>query len=73
MTPKEKCNKLIKRYTDIPNAGMKILKESVQLNIAKHAAIIAVDEILILVTAMEDKGHWQKYYEEVKNEIENYE
>lgn len=70
MTPKEKCDKLIKRYADIPNAGIRIFKESVQLNIAKHAALIAVDEILILVTAMDGKGHWQKYYEEVKNEIE---
>ena len=36
---------------------------------SKECAIIAVDEILIVVTAIDGTEHFQKEYEEVKQEL----
>ena len=68
MTPKEKAKELIDTYRyalSIPNSPLGDYKD----NIAKQCALIAVDEMLNLVCAMDGKDLWQKYYEQVKKEI----
>lgn len=37
---------------------------------AKLCALRAVDEVLIIITSIYGTGHWQKFYEDVKTEIE---
>jgi hypothetical protein len=46
MTPVEKANELIDKYSKIKNVVFTVIKEKMVLNIAKQSALIAVDEIL---------------------------
>ena len=73
MTPKEKADELVKKM-------YKVMSDSVSditLYFAKQCALVAVDEIINnfgLLT--EGKAHYSssstvKYYEQVKQEIEN--
>lgn len=65
MTPKEKCNELI---SDMCQNDFTITN----INRMKMAAIIAVDEILLIVDIMDVCGEEEKSYEywkKVKSEI----
>lgn len=70
MAPKEKVQELIDKFSDLEDGEMYIGK-------AKKCALIAVDEILNnFGTLTEGKKHYSayctiKYYEEVKQEINN--
>ena len=70
MTPKEKAIELANKYYN--DVAIELDNEFVFIpkDLCKQCALIAVDEILILVTAMDGKEYWQEYYEEVKQEIE---
>ena len=76
MTPKENAKDLVDKFYDTtPNEAF--IDEPLVLSTpysswgqAKQCAIIAVDEVLNLVCAMDGKDYWQSYYEEVKQEIE---
>ena len=66
MTPKEKAKELMLKFKEAP------IKETlawyVSFELSKRFALIATDEIIkVIHTNMEDK-----YWEEVKQEIENY-
>jgi hypothetical protein len=79
MTPKEKAQELIKKYSFVEIAYYTSIHE------VKQCALIAVDEILELKETQEeyqiqyDNGEWSreigyrysKYWQEVKQEIEN--
>ena len=63
MTPKEKAEELVEKFTDLEDGEMYIGK-------AKQCAIIAVDEILSFIEDDREGFSWKKYYQEVKQEIE---
>ena len=63
MTPKEKAEELVGKYLAIQFGDFPTTD-------AKQCALIVVDEILILITAIDGTEYWQNYYEEVKQEIE---
>ena len=63
MTPKEKAEELLGKYLAIQFGDFPTTD-------AKQCALIVVDEILILITAIDGTEYWQNYYEEVKQEIE---
>jgi hypothetical protein len=75
MTPNEKANELVEKfYMPLPlkiEVITKVKRIPFEYNdweVAKQCALIAVDEILeVIHTNMEDK-----YWQEVKQEIENY-
>ena len=46
MTPKEKADEFITKFTEINNVVYTIVKRRVLINIAKRNAIIAVDELI---------------------------
>jgi hypothetical protein len=67
MTPKEKAEELVNKM-ERPMDGVSILRIA-----AKKLALIAVDEVIEAL----HEHHWQNrliinYWEEVKQEIENY-
>jgi len=65
MTPKEKCDELIKKYKPIVTLKMGF-EHSYILKKAKQCALIAVDLILTEHPMANDYFYWQ----EVKQEIE---
>jgi hypothetical protein len=66
MTPKEKAKELMLKFREAPIKGT--LAWYVSFELSKRFALIATDEIIkVIHTNMEDK-----YWEEVKQEIENY-
>jgi hypothetical protein len=69
MTPKEKAEELVfKFYRIIP-----LDKMTIDFNLAKKCALIAVEEILELdwfISTLRDKYEWISYWQEVKQEIE---
>jgi hypothetical protein len=66
MTPKEKAKELMLKFKEAPIKGT--LAWYVSFELSKRFALIATDEIIkVIHTNMEDK-----YWEEVKQEIENY-
>ena len=65
MMPKEKAKELVRKYYTF---GLNNPAQSFSWYECKECALIAVNEILnVIHTNMEDK-----YWEEVKQEIENY-
>jgi len=68
-TPKEKAEELVLRYLRIDNN----FKEWFNSYIAKQCALIAVDEILFVLEFNLDFKMEKsiKYWQEVKNEIQN--
>lgn len=68
MTPKQKCDELIKKYKPIVTLKMGF-EHSYILKKAKQCALIAVDE-LIEETEDEDTLLQWKWWKEVKHEIE---
>ena len=70
MTPKEKANELVDRYSELG------IGHPTSLLLAKQCALIAVDEILNnFGSRVGDKTHYCnymtiQYYQEVKQEIE---
>lgn len=67
MEAKEKAIELVDRfYQDAPE----LFGTSKAMEYAVKCALIAVDEILILITAIDGTEYWQEFYEEVKQEIE---
>ena len=73
MTPEEKANELYSKYDDLLNKdfGNPIVFD----NQLKQCALIAVDEIIDLNLGLSncDENNWdvEKFYQEVKQEIEN--
>ena len=73
MTPIEKANELYSKYDDLLNKdfGNPIVFD----NQIKQCALIAVDEIIDLNLGLSncDENNWdvEKFYQEVKTEIEN--
>jgi hypothetical protein len=66
MTAKEKAKELMLKFKEAPIKGT--LAWYVSFELSKRFALIATDEIIkVIHTNMEDK-----YWEEVKQEIENY-
>ena len=70
MTPKDKALELCQQYGYLGLKWKQTNYTTLALENAKQCALIAVDEILNLVCAMDGKYHWQEFYEEVKQEIE---
>ena len=62
MTPKEKAQELVNKFTDLEDGEMYIGK-------AKQCALIAVDEILKIGSVIVDYNT-RDYWEKVKKEIE---
>ena len=74
MTPKEKCDELIKKYKPIVTLKMGF-EHSYILKKAVQCALIAVDEIIASnpIAFDEDDNCIEKnWWKEVKQEIENY-
>jgi hypothetical protein len=69
MKPKEKAEELITKFMEINNVVYTIVKRRVLINIAKRNALIAVDE-LIYETQFEVPNVRQKYWQQVKKELE---
>lgn len=74
MTPKEKAKQLFNKYAMYLRANLMYDEEANED--AKECALIAVDEILnwhleFLFISKDSVGH--QYWQEVKQEIENYE
>ena len=73
MTPREKADELYSKYDDLLNKdfGNPIVFD----NQIKQCALIAVDEIIDLNLGLSncDENNWdvEKFYQEVKQEIEN--
>ena len=65
MTPKEKCDELIKQFKPLVQFKMGVDQYYV-LKMAKKCALISVDEILIYCSDIYDK----EFMEKVKQEIE---
>jgi hypothetical protein len=65
MTPKEKCDELIKQFKPLVQFKMGV-DQSYVLKMAKKCALISVDEILIYCSDIYDK----EFMEKVKQEIE---
>jgi hypothetical protein len=68
MTPKEKCDEFVKRFNDAQD-GRSVMGQG-----GKKCALICVDEILRALdeqkTFTAHKIHTERYYNEVKKEIE---
>lgn len=80
MTPKEKAKELVNKYKPFvycySGSGMLINEEDegVILNNSKQCALIAVDEILNddwYIPSFDEMMERKKYWEQVKNEINN--
>ena len=65
MTPKEKAEELVNKFSDLEDGEMYIGK-------AKQCALIAVDEIInsVVITNLTIAQNQFDYWEEVKSEIE---
>ena len=63
MTPKEKAKELVEKYYHLFSVE---LENTIDLREAKQCALIAVDELLLLVTYQPTIDYW----DEVKQEIE---
>ncbi len=69
MTPKEKAKELYCKYTDALN--IRDLQTTAN-RFAKQCALIAVDEVLIIMNEEYFSGALKiEYWQEVKNEINN--
>jgi hypothetical protein len=69
MTPKEKAKELVdKMYGETPVRAV-ITEIEEDKKYAKQCALIAVDEILIVITECETE-YFDNYWQEVKQEIE---
>ena len=68
MTPKEKAEELVDKFYYIPNSQGIFMMQDYQ---AKECALIAVDEILFVVSKYNDTQAEVSYWQEVKQEIEN--
>lgn len=66
MTPKEIAIELVNRFYRI----IPLDKMTIDFNLAKQCALIAVDEILSFIEDDREGFSWKKYYQEVKKEID---
>jgi hypothetical protein len=66
MKPKEKAKELTYRFYRI----IPLDKMTIDYNLAKKCALIAVDEILNVIEDEREGFNWKSYYLEVKQEIE---
>lgn len=70
MTPKKKANELIEKYADsLPSIFYNVV-EAKNYHSAKRCALIAVHEILKVVSFYNDTQAEITYWQEVKQEIE---
>jgi hypothetical protein len=73
MTAKEKAEYLFRRFIKVPDEAMRIDNAAwIDKPLAKWCAINCCNEIIGLINSMPDdiSLHYQKYYDEVKSEIE---
>jgi hypothetical protein len=68
MTPKEKAEELVNKFAKLPEKGS--LMWYLSFEIAKKCALIAVDEIINVIIGSYDYELENKYWQEVKKEIE---
>ena len=68
MTPEEKAKELVLKFKELPQEGT--LMFYVAFEISKQCALIAVDEILKVVSFYNDSQVEVIYWQEVKKEIE---
>jgi hypothetical protein len=68
MTPKEKAKELVSKFKELPQEGT--LMFYLAFEISKQCALIAVDEILKVVSFYNDSQAEVIYFKEVKQEIE---
>lgn len=74
MTPKEKAEELLTKYTIATWIKLDEIKFLTTIPTARECALIAVEEILNSRPVITDSQfEYNKYWEEVKKEIENYE
>lgn len=74
MRPKEKAKELVEKFADYADNLFDKNLNLTPIIAAKKCALIAVDEILTL-NVFEDYSDWTntiEYWEEVRQEIENY-
>ena len=69
MTPKEKCDDLIKQYKPLVQFKMGV-DQSYVLKMAKQCALISVEELIKVATFFK-LGEELLYWEEVKQQIQN--
>jgi hypothetical protein len=67
MTPKEKAEELVLKMVDTYNITSDFCYDST----AKACALIAVDEILSVILYIYETYEERKYWQQVKEEIEN--
>jgi hypothetical protein len=81
MTPKEKANELVNKYSTIKNVVFTIVKEKMISNIAKQDALIAVDEILTqikvpiishMVTSYKTAEDFNKNLINIKDQLDHF-
>jgi hypothetical protein len=72
MTPKEKAEELVNNTGKIIGKELKNGGFKYNFGIAKHCALLAVDEILFVLNECEDtySENASQFYNEVKQEIE---
>lgn len=71
MTPKEKAEELISKYIIVQDEWyLDKLVDGLRIAQAKRCALIAVDEILFIVSKYNDTQAEVAYWKEVKQEIE---
>lgn len=68
MTPKEKAEELVRKYYSF---GINKEGQTLSWYECKQCALIAIDEILSVITNSNDYYIMSNYYQQVKKEIEN--
>jgi hypothetical protein len=74
MTPKEKAQELVSKFTTINLSQVNELVDGIRIRLAKESALIAVDEMLNLgaMVGSDLSDKFYIYWKEVKREIENF-
>ena len=70
MTPKEKADELCSKYYNRLEHILSIEYVGFDRDIAKQCALVAVDEILSVITNSNDYYIMSNYYQQVKQEME---
>jgi hypothetical protein len=74
MTPKEKAQELVDKFYKTMLITMQGAS-SIQAEQAKRAALLAADEVIFMIDdysgVITNRYNWQKYWQQVKTEIEN--
>jgi translation elongation factor EF-1alpha len=69
MTPKEHANRLGNKMYNGDVFSKTKNEHLAELDNAKRCSLNAIDEVLIIITAIDGTEYWQEHYEQVKQEI----